>query len=218
MTLMNKTLREATREFELRLPMTYDQFLTELPEPIHAEWVNGTSIIFRHSTPDHQRIVSFLIAILRFYVDLFQLGEVLPAPIEMKPTPTSNAREPDILFVASENLARIGSTKLEGVADLVIEVVSPESAKRDTIEKRDEYEREGVREYWIIDVRRGHEKAIFYVRDESGQFQIVEPNNEGIYHSSVLTNFWLDINWFWAKPLPSVPKIISQIAGPDMLA
>lgn len=218
MALLEKTLGEAVKEYELRIPMTYEQFLAELAEDTHAEWVDGETILFMPPNPDHQRVVSFLIAIIRFYVDLFQLGEILPAPIEMKPTPASNAREPDILFVAAENVNRIGRTKLEGVADLVIEVVSPESAKRDTVEKRDEYEAEGVREYWIIDIRPGQETAIFYVLNESGRFEAVKPNDEGIYHSSVLTNFWLNINWFWAKPQPRVPAVIAQIVGPDALS
>lgn len=71
----------------------------------------------------------------------------------MKVASDSNAREPDILFVKTENKHFLEEQRLAGVADLVIEVVSPESIKRDNEDKFVEYEAAGIREYWIIDSR-----------------------------------------------------------------
>lgn len=217
MTLLEKTIQEATTDFELRIPMTYEQFRTELSEDVHAEWVNGETILFMPPTPEHQDIVSFLLALIRFYVNHFKLGKVLTAPVEMKPTPDSNSREPDVLFVAQENLYRIGQSKLEGPADLVIEVISPESAHRDTVDKRREYESEGIREYWIIDHRQGKESAIFYVLDTNACYRQVMPDQDGIYHSIVLTNFWINTHWLWANPQPSELEALALIIGPDAL-
>ena len=42
----------------------------------------------------------------------------------MRALPDGNAREPDILYVAHENLHRLTDTRLAGPADLLIEVVS----------------------------------------------------------------------------------------------
>jgi len=217
MTLLEKTIQEATAEFELRIPMSYAQFLTELNEDVHAEWVNGETILFMPPTPDHHDIVSFLLALIRFYVNHFKLGKVLTAPVEMKPTPDSNSREPDILFVAQENLYRIGQSKLEGSADLVIEVISPESAHRDTVDKRREYEAEGIREYWIIDHRKGKESAFFYVLADNGRYAQVIPDQDGIYRSTVLANFWINTHWLWANPQPSELEAFALIVGPDEL-
>ncbi|MCB0110620.1 MAG: Uma2 family endonuclease [Caldilineaceae bacterium] len=217
MTLLEKTIQEATAEFELRIPMTYAQFLTELNEDVHAEWVNGETILFMPPTPDHQDIVSFLLALIRFYVSHFKLGKVLTAPVEMKPTPDSNSREPDILFVAQENLYRIGQSKLEGPADLVIEVISPESAYRDTVDKHREYEAEGIREYWIIDHRTGKESALFYVLADNGRYRQVKPDPNGIYRSTVLADFWINTHWLWSSPQPSELEAFALIVGPEEL-
>lgn len=218
MALLEKTLLEASSDFELRIPMTYEQFLTELNEDVHAEWVNGETILFMPPKPEHQDVVSFLLVLIKLYVDHLQLGKVLTAPVEMKPTPQSNSREPDLLFVANENVHRIGEAKLEGPADLVIEVISTESVRRDTVDKRLEYEREGIREYWIIDRRGGHQSATFYVADNHGQYQQADIDAKGIYRSTVLANFWLDTNWLWANPQPTALKAFAQIVGPDEVA
>jgi Uma2 family endonuclease len=60
------------------------------------------------------------------------------------------ATQPDVIFIAKERLSIIRSSVM-GAADLVAEVISPESRRRDRIDKRDLYEQHGVREYWLID-------------------------------------------------------------------
>ena len=217
MTLLEKTIQEASAEFELRIPMTYAQFLTELNEDVHAEWVDGETILFMPPKPDHQRVVSFLLTVIRLFVEHFNLGEILTAPVEMKPTPDSNSREPDLLFVARDNLERFGDAKLEGPADLVVEIISPESENRDTVDKLREYEAEGIQEYWIIDSRADKKRAIFYVLDNNGYYRRVHPDRKGIYTSTVLTGFWLNVEWLWANPQPSALEAFALVVGPDAL-
>ena len=215
--LMEKTLLEVTEEFELRIPMTYEQFLTKLGEDVHAEWVNGETILFIPPKPTHQRVIRFLLALIQLYVEHFDLGEVLTAPVEMKARSDGNSREPDLLFVAKENLHRFSETKLAGPADLIIEIVSPESIRRDTVDKRLEYEAEGVREYWIVDNRAGSEQATFYVMDQFGHYQLVEPSQDGLYTSTILPNFWINVNWLWAKPQPNTLEAFALVVGAEAL-
>ena len=59
-------------------------------------------------------------------------------------------REPDVLCVLPEH-GDLWKEEFAGGADLVIEVVSPSDPKRDTVVKRQEYARAGIREYWIAD-------------------------------------------------------------------
>ncbi|MEZ4707234.1 MAG: Uma2 family endonuclease [Caldilineaceae bacterium] len=217
MALLEKTILEATFDFELRIPMTYEQFLTELSEDVHAEWVNGETILFMPPKPEHQRVVSFLLTVIRLFVEHFNLGEILTAPVEMKPTPNSNSREPDLLFVARANLERFGDAKLEGPADLVVEIISPESERRDTVDKLREYAEEGVREYWIVDSRAGKERALFYVLDDNGRYRRVPPDRNGVYTSTVLQDFWLNTKWLWADPQPSALEVFALLIGPDEL-
>lgn len=198
---------------EQHIPMSYEEFLALDGEHQHAEWEDGVAIIFMPATPQHQEIVTFLVALMRFFAQFFDLGRVLTAPVEMKVSPTSNAREPDILFVAKANLELINEKRLAGPADLVVEVISPESASRDRKKKLREYETAGVREYWVLDARPGRQVAQFWQLDAQGQYQPGKINEDGIYRSLVLKGFWLNVAWFSGVELPNPLFTFAEIVG-----
>ncbi len=203
-----------------RLRMTYEEFMAWADEDVHAEWVDGEVIVHLPPKDRHQNIVGFLYTILRLFVDFFKLGQVRTAPFEMKLAPDGPAREPDILFVAKEHLERLTEDRVVGPADLVVEVVSADSVRRDQVEKFAEYERYGVREYWLVDSRPGRRWAEFWVRDEEGRFQAVDVGEENVYRSTVIRGFWLRLEWLWADPLPDPLLTFAEIAGfpPDVIA
>ena len=128
--------------------LTYEEFLAWADEDTLAEWVDGDVIMVSPASDRHQDLVRFLTALLSIYVKAKDLGVIRPAPFQMK---LANGREPDVLFIASEHVDRLQETYLDGPADLVIEILLPESAARDRGEKFYEYEAEGVPEYWLID-------------------------------------------------------------------
>ncbi len=212
MALMEKTLREVTVDYEVRLPMSYEAWRTQIDESKQSEWVDGEAIIFMPPNRKHQDVATFLTTLLRNFVDHFQLGEVIAAPFEMRPNPFGNAREPDILFVATENLSLFDDQRLTGPADLLVEVISPESVNRDTERKFTEYEAAGVREYWIIDPRAGREQAQFFVLDAAGNYQAA-PVEGGIYRSAVLDGFWLKVDWLWPGRQPAPVSVFAEIVG-----
>ncbi len=124
--------------------------------------------------------------------------------------PTSG-REPDVLFVAREHLDRVLFTRVEGPADLVVEIVSPESRVRDRGEKFYEYQEGGVGEYWLIepDTRR----AEFYQLDPDGIYQLVLPDAAGVYRSRAMDGLWVRVAWLWQEPLPQVNQVMLEIDG-----
>jgi Uma2 family endonuclease len=128
--------------------MTYEEFLAWADEDTLAEWVDGEAVMSSPASRRHQSIAGFLTSVMRIFVEQRELGVILSAPFQMK---LEHGREPDLLFVASENLERLKESYLDGPADLVVEIVSPESAGRDRGEKFYEYARGGVPEYWLID-------------------------------------------------------------------
>ena len=117
-------------------------------------------------------------------------------------------REPDILFVANEHLDLVKKNHLAGPADLAIEIVSPDSLTRDRGDKFVEYEKGGVKEYWLIDPIR--ESADFYYL-ENGVYRPITVSADGIYQSKVLAGFWLRVEWLWQEPLP--PLRLFQISS-----
>jgi Uma2 family endonuclease len=216
MTLV-KELDLIARTHELRIPMSYEEFLTKIDESIHAEWVNGEAIIFMPPTSLHQNIVGFLFSLLREFTKLTGLGQVFVSPLEMKVAPAGSGREPDVLFVAAANVHRITDKKIEGPADLVIEVISDESVTRDRSEKFYEYQDAAVREYWLIDARPGRQRADFWVLGADGRYRPVPLDEDDVYRSTLLTDFWLDTNWLWQDELPDVLSTLAQIVGTERL-
>jgi len=147
---LRRRLREAMREIPRWPPkkMTYEEFLDWADEDTLAEWVDGEVVIYSPASDRHQDISGFLESVLRSFVEARQLGVVRSAPFQMK---LEQGREPDLLFVADEHLDRLKETRLDGPADLVVEIISEESMGRDRGEKFYEYARGGVPEYWLLD-------------------------------------------------------------------
>lgn len=196
-----------------RLRMSYEAYLAWADEDIHAEWVNGEVIVHIPPKQSHQRVVAFLIQLLGLYVQLFQRGRLLPAPFEMRAIPDGPARAPDLLCVAPEHLDRLSDLHLSGPADLVVEVVSDDSVARDRADKFYEYQAAGVQEYWIIDPRPGYERVDFYVLDDTGRYRPIPVDQEGRYYSTVLANFWLQVDWVLTVEPPDVLKALAQVVG-----
>lgn len=184
--------------------MTYQEFLAWADEDTLAEWVDGEIIRVSPASKRHQDLAGFLSSILRPFVESRRLGIILIAPFQMK---LEQGREPDLLFIANEHLDRLKGTYLDGPADLVVEIVSPESAARDRGEKFYEYEAGAVGEYWLIDPER--RRAEFY-RLEDGRYTPIQPDAEGVYHSGMVNGFWLRVEWLWRDPLPAVLDVLRE--------
>jgi Uma2 family endonuclease len=187
--------------------LSYEEFLKLYDEDTRAEWVDGEVILLSPASNRHQDLVRFLTAILSPYVEKHQLGVIRPAPFQMKLG--LSGREPDLLFVAKEHLERLKENYLDGPADLVIEIISPESRLRDRGEKLAEYELAGVREYWLIDPE--EQRADFYILGDDGRYDRRRPQPDGRYRSEVLKGFELDTNWLWRSPLPSVLEVLREL-------
>ncbi len=98
---------------------------------------------------------------------------------------------------------------LDGPADLVVEIVSPESVGRDRGEKFYEYEQGGVSEYWLVDPLRRRFEA--YHLDEQGFYRSLFSGSEGRCDSRVLTGFWLRVEWLWQSPLPRTLEVVREL-------
>jgi Uma2 family endonuclease len=216
MTMAQQTIdaTDATTASERRLAMSFEEFLAWDGEAIHAEWVAGEVIVFMPAALKHQMVIGLLYRLLSDFVERFDLGLVLLAPFAMRALPDGPAREPDLLFVAREHLDRLTPQLLVGPADLAIEIISDSSLRRDRADKFYEYQRAGVREYWLFDPRPGEERTDFYRLTAEGKYLPVLPDEQGRYHSSVLPGFWLDPAWLWQEPPPSARQLLATIAPP----
>ncbi|HEV7128352.1 MAG TPA: Uma2 family endonuclease, partial [Ktedonobacterales bacterium] len=144
----------------------------------------------------------------RLYV--YHLGVIVIPPFQMK-LPDSSGREPDLIFVAQAHLGRLTRTYLDEPADLAVELVSPESLKRDREEKFAEYQRGGVSEYWILDP--DLQQAEFYQLEAQGVYQRIALDAQGIYRAQAMPGFWLNVAWLWQNPLPGQDITLYEIIG-----
>jgi Uma2 family endonuclease len=113
------------------------------------EFSHGQLEVLPMPTFSHQRLVAFLYRSLLGFVEERALGVVMFAPLRIQLW-SGKYREPDIVFMAAEHADRLGEQFWRG-ADLVMEVVSPDDPRRETVTKRREYAQAGIPEYWIVD-------------------------------------------------------------------
>jgi Uma2 family endonuclease len=191
------------------LRMTYEQFLEWADEDTNAEWVNGEVVWMSPLSDLHQELGGFLFNLLWSFLEVRPLGKIRYERYQMKTAPHLPGREPDLLFVANEHLSRLKGNHLEGPADLVIEIVSPESRERDCEEKYAEYEEGGVPEYWLLD--QPQQQAMFYLLGEDGRYHQAPVGEEGIFRSRALPGFWLKVEWLWQDPLPGVRAVLREL-------
>ena len=178
-----------------------------MSEDVRAEWVDGKVVTMSPASARHQQLGDYLLVLLKLFIEKERRGDVLSAPFQMKLGPKMPGREPDLLFVANEHLDRLQSTHLRGPADLVVEIVSPESRKRDHETKFEEYQAGGVGEYWILDPDR--ETAQFFVLTD-GRY-VARPAEGGVYPSAVLDGFRLRVDWLWQDPLPPLYDVLADM-------
>lgn len=181
-------------------PLTYEQFLEWADDETHAEWVAGKVEFMSPRNIQEERLLRFLRWLFQYFLLRHPLGEYFGDPVQMKTGPDLPGRAPDLFFVANEHMDRLRPSFLEGAADLVIEVVTPDSGHRDRVEKFKEYESGGVREYWLLEPAR--RQADFYERGPAGEFQPIPLEQDGTFRSRVLPGFWVKVEWLWQSPLP----------------
>lgn len=199
----------STSAAEQPLNMSYEEFLDWCDEDTLAEWVDGQVIMASPASEPHQTIVDFLVQVLGIYAIQRKLGRLISAPFQMKLTTTRSGREPDVIFIAQENLGRLKHTYLDGPADLAIEVVSPESRLRDRGEKLAEYEMAGVREYWILDPEQ--QRTDFFVLSTDGRYERRRADAQGIHRTEVVPGFWLKEEWLWPGPPPNPLAVLREL-------
>lgn len=149
-----------------------------------VEFVDGTVIDNHPTSWRYSQIRMFLEVLFDAYLSQTEGGKVTGGRFTMKLIIEGKiiGREPDVMVITKNNLQRLGYYYLDGAADLVIEIVEPQTAYRDKVVKFAEYEKAGVREYWIVDLPT--QESYFYVLDEQGKFVQVFADASGVYHST----------------------------------
>jgi Uma2 family endonuclease len=126
--------------------------MESLDENYFYELINGE--IVKKSSPhfEHQRASGKIFLKLQIFVLNKKLGEVFYAPMDVY-LDEFNFYQPDLLYISEVNKGILTEEGIvQGVPDLVIEILSPTTGKYDRGKKMQAYESHGVQEYWIVDL------------------------------------------------------------------
>jgi Uma2 family endonuclease len=152
-----------------RIRLTYDDY-AELPDDgKRYELVDGELEVSPAPPTAHQIASMNLSAMLHAFVKANGLGRVLAAPIDVVFAETT-ILQPDIVYVRAERQSIVTSRGIEGAPDLVVEIVSSSSLRRDRTTKPALYARFGVGQYWVADPGK---RAIELYEREAGAYRLV---------------------------------------------
>ena len=128
--------------------ITATEFMA-LPESnLPIELINGEVIMSPTPTDEHQVIAGELYSILK---SLIPHGKLRIAPLTVY-LDNANAVQPDLFWVSAENsTCQLRGDYWHGAPDLVVEILSPSTARCDRTTKFELYEQVRVREYWLIE-------------------------------------------------------------------
>ena len=161
-----------------RIKLTYEDY-RNAPESEREryELFEGELVMVPSPSFKHQLILGNLVDLLRKFVSENDLGMVLFAPLDVILS-DDTVLQPDMLFVAKERASIAVKEGIRGAPDLVIEILSEATAKRDRTYKKALYARYGVKEYWLADPdtktievlalhKQGFEQVAVYTREEN---------------------------------------------------
>lgn len=149
----------------------------------------------------HGKPKTELVIVLGERIRSRQLGELYTDRTRVSCPDADVSAEPDIVFISEEALdsgrvrlvPKSGGeedryVELEGAPDLIVEIVSDSSVRKDTKRLPKRYWQAGVREFWLVDCRR--EPLFFRIqqRGESG-YEPAPAKAESYQYSAVL-NAW----------------------------
>ena len=132
-------------------PWTYSDLVALPEDQLRHELIDGEHFVSPSPTLAHQVVLGRLFAALNRHVTSHRSGEVLFAPFDVKLS-AYTVLVPDLVYFTADRFARVVNDKHATAApDLVVEVLSPGTRRRDLGRKRAVYDRDGVQEYWLVD-------------------------------------------------------------------
>ncbi len=156
-----------------RIVLTYEDYRALPDDGRRYEILDGELYMTPSPSRAHQEFAANLLVTLKPFVAARHLGEVFIAPFDVI-LAKSTVVVPDLVFVSWGRLDIVTNRGVEGSPDLVVEILSPDSARRDRVEKGQLYARYGVRHFWVAD-------------PEARTLEVFELGDEGYRRTAQLT-------------------------------
>ncbi len=162
-----------------------------LEEGAPFQLINYDLIMSPSPIPIHQVISAKLTqALLNFLDSKNNNGFLVSAPMDVK-FDEGNVLQPDVIYISEERIPELIKDRIVGAPDLVIEILSPSNAYYDLRQKKDIYEKYGVKEYIIIDPIQ--ENADLYILKDGIFFLNQKAEKTDALNSLILPGFAIDL-------------------------
>ncbi len=162
-----------------------------LEEGAPLQLINGDLIMSPSLTINHQIVNGKLFMFISKHLEKNNLGGIcLFSPIDVV-LDDENIYQPDLIYISGKRKSELLQDQIMGAPDLIVEILSPSTAYYDLKQKKDFYERYGVKEYLIIDPVR-HDAEIYGLIDEKFELQQKEQQN-GKINLNTLPGLQIDL-------------------------
>jgi Uma2 family endonuclease len=183
-----------------------DEFCRLADEDSDWEYLDGRIVMHSPASNRHEDLFRFLLTLFSGFLDEKGGGVVrgsrYPMRLDARWSP-----EADILVVTDAHRERMTETRLEGPADLVVEIVSESDPTLDYREKLPRYREAGIPEIWIAD--RFRNEVLRETKTAEGYES--RTLSSGWLSSAVVTGFFIEVSWLWEENLPSTLACLRQI-------
>jgi Uma2 family endonuclease len=188
--------------------LTEDDFYRLAGEDSDWEFLDGRIVMHSPASSRHEDLFRFLLTMLSVYLDERKGALVRGSRYPMRLDPNWSP-EPDLLIVRDIRRHAVTAQRLEGPADMVIEIVSESDPGLDYREKLPRYREAGIEEIWIVDPFKNEVRV-----DRKGPAgYATQTLASGRLPSSVVTGFWIEVSWLWQPELPSTMHCLREILG-----
>ncbi len=169
---------------------SYEEYYNILDDKSY-EVISGELIMVPAPDLEHQRISRKLEIKLSLHIEKNNWGEIFDAPIDVI-LDNQNVVQPDIVFVSKENSKMLEKRGIFGSPDMIVEIISPSSVKRDRYDKFIVYETFKIKEYWLIDPANKTIEIFILENDKYRLFCFAGTDEKAI--SNLIQNFEINVN------------------------
>lgn len=183
-----------------------EEFWSFAHEDLNCELLDGVLVIHSPANQEHEDIFGYLYILLRQYLEASKEGKVFGSRFVMRLSDKWDP-EPDLLVVKPDRFGSLKEGRLEGPANMIIEILSETTREVDLTKKLPRYLESSIEEVWIIDPK--NRAITVHTKDHHTEY--TDPKSAQIITSVVFPGLKLRVQWIWSREEYPTIKIINEI-------
>jgi Uma2 family endonuclease len=189
----------------LKPNISEEQFWEIANEDANFELIDGVLVIHSPASTEHEQIFHYLSQLFSIFIDEPKKGQVLGSRLVMRLSEKWNP-EPDLMVIMPENYSKIETTRINGPADIVVEILSDSTRDLDLNKKIPQYLTSGVKEIWVIDPS----EKIISIYNQASRRIYNNPESDTEIQSEIIKEIKIFEKWIWHRSSFPAVKIIKD--------